>query len=267
MSSPSEKAATKAVQLLGVSVHPLTADQLKAAVAEAVEKNRRSIIANHNLHSVYLYHHDAAVRSFYARADLVHIDGMSLVLFGKLLGLRLSRRNRLTPLDWLRPLMAEAARRGWRIFYLGSAPGIADRGAEILRREFPGLLLDAAGGYFDARADGAENQNVVARINRYRPHLLLVGMGMPRQEHWILENAARVHAHGVNAIFNVGALMDYIAGAVPTPPRWLGPLGLEWLFRLASRPAHLWKRYLVEPWFVCGLFLTERAARGRAAGE
>jgi N-acetylglucosaminyldiphosphoundecaprenol N-acetyl-beta-D-mannosaminyltransferase len=264
MSSPSEKPATEAAQFLGVRVHLLTADQLQAAVAEAVEKNRRWIIANHNLHSVYLYHHDAAVRSFYARADLVHIDGMSLVLFGKLLGLRLSRRNRLTPLDWVRPLMAEAARRGWRIFYLGSAPAIAARGAEILRREFPGLLLDAAGGYFDARADGAENHNVVAGINRCRPNLLLVGMGMPRQERWILENAGRVDA---NVIFNVGALMDYIAGAVPTPPRWLGPLGFEWLFRLASRPARLWKRYLIEPWFVCGLFLTERAARGRAAGE
>jgi len=252
------------VRFLGVRVHKLTWGRLIDAVAESVEKDRRWIIANHNLHSVYLYHHDAAVRAFYGRADIVHIDGMSLVLFGKLLGLRLSRLNRLTPLDWIRPLMAEAARRRWRIFYLGSAPGIAARGADILRREFPGLLLEVADGYFDVREDGVENQNVVAGINRYRPHLLLVGMGMPRQERWILENAERVHT---NAIFNVGALMDYIAGAVPTPPRWLGPLGLEWLFRLLCQPAHLWKRYLIESWFVCGLFLTELAARGRAAGD
>jgi N-acetylglucosaminyldiphosphoundecaprenol N-acetyl-beta-D-mannosaminyltransferase len=260
MSSAVEKRSNPEVRLLGVRVHRLTWRRLIDTVAEAVKKDRRWIIANHNLHSVYLHHHDAAVRAFYGRADIVHIDGMSLVLFGKLLGLRLSRENRLTPLDWARPLMAEAARRGWRIFYLGSAPGIAARGADILRREFPGLLLDVADGYFDAREDGAENQNVVAGINRYRPHLLLVGMGMPRQERWVLENAARVQT---NAIFNVGALMDYIAGAAPTPPRWLGPLGLEWLFRLLCQPARLWRRYLLEPWFVCGLFLAELAARVR----
>lgn len=259
MSNASEKpSAGLAVRLLGVGVHRLTWDSLKDAIAEAIEKDRHSIIANHNLHSIYLYHHDPAMRSFYDRAALVHVDGMSLVLFGKLLGLPLSRRNRLTPLDWLRPLAAEAARRRWRIFYLGSWPGIAAKGADILRGEFPGLLIDGAHGHFDPRPDGAENRAVVEAIERYRPNLLFVGMGMPRQEHWILENADPIHA---NAIFNVGSLMDYVAGAAPTPPRWLGPLGLEWLFRLASRPAQLWQRYLVEPWFVCGLFLRERMAR------
>ncbi len=253
-----------AVRLLGVGVHRLTWDRLKTAIAEAIENDQRWIVANHNLHSIYLYHHDPAMRAFYDRAELIHIDGMSVVWFGKLLGLPLRRSYRLTPLDWLRPLCAEAARRRWRIFYLGSRPGVAAKGAEILRGEFPGLPIETAQGYFDPRPGGAENRRVVETIDRFRPNLLLVGMGMPRQERWIRENAGRLDA---NAIFNVGALMDYIAGAAPTPPRWLGPLGLEWLFRLASRPAHLWKRYLVEPWFVCGLFLGERLGRRRAAGD
>jgi N-acetylglucosaminyldiphosphoundecaprenol N-acetyl-beta-D-mannosaminyltransferase len=253
MNSPGGTAPA-AVRLLGVEVHRLTLERLKSVIAESVENHKSRIIANHNLHSVYLFHHDAAFRSFYARAALVHVDGMSLVFFGKLLGLLLSRENRLTPLDWIRPVAAEASQRGWRIFYLGSRPGVAARGAAILRREFPGLLIETAHGHFDARPAGAENRGVVEAINRYRPNLLLVGMGMPRQEHWLLANAERIQA---DVIFNVGALMDYVAGATPTPPRWLGPLGLEWLFRLASQPAHLWKRYLVEPWFVLRLFLTE----------
>ena len=265
MNNASENlAANLAVRLLGVTVHRLTLDRLKAIIAESVETDRSWIIANHNLHSIYLYHHDARLRFLYTRAEYVHFDGMSLVFVGRLLGLPLERRNRLTPLDWLRPVIAEAAQRRWRIFYLGSRPGVADRGAEILRGEFPGLLLDTAHGYFDARPDSAENRGVIEAINRSHPNLLLVGMGMPRQEHWILENVERIHA---NAIFNVGSLMDYIAGAAPTPPRWMGQLGLEWLFRLFCHPAHLWKRYLVEPWFVCGLFLTELAARGRTAGD
>lgn len=253
-------AADLAVSLLGVTVHRLAWDDLMGGIVEAVENDRRRIIANHNLHSVYLYHQDASLRSFYGRADLVHIDGMSLIWCARLLGSALSSRHRLTPLDWIRPLSAEAARRGWRMFYLGSRPGVAEKGAAILRREFPGLQLDAAHGYFDRRPESAENRAVVEAINRRRPHLLLVGMGMPRQERWIVENAAAVQA---NVTFNVGALMDYIAGEIPTPPRWMGRAGLEWLFRLLSQPRHLWRRYLVEPWFVLRLFLSEFTRRRR----
>ena len=252
--------ADPAVSLLGVTVHRLTWEDLKAGIVDAVENNKHWIIANHNLHSVYLYHHDPSFRSFYARADIVHVDGMSLVFFAKLLGLPLSRRNRLTPLDWVRPLCAEAARRGWFIFYLGSKPGVAEKGAEILRKEFPGLRLETAHGHFDARPGSEETRSVVKTINRCRPDLLMVGMGMPQQEHWILDNFENADAR---VIFNVGALMDYLAGEIPTPPRSMGQAGLEWMFRLLSQPRHLWKRYLVEPWFVLRLFLSDYARRNR----
>jgi len=228
--------------------------QLKAVIIESVSEHRGSIIANHNLHSLYLYHHDAGVRGFYANAAAVHIDGMSLVFIANLLGLPLTRAQRLTPLDWIRPLLAEAERRNWRVFYLGARPGVAARGAALLRAEFPALEIESAHGYFDAQREGAENRAVVETINRFRPDLLLVGMGMPRQERWILENREALDA---GAIFNVGGLMDYLAGATATPPRWLGHMGLEWLFRLLSNPRRFGKRYLIEPWFVCKLFLAE----------
>jgi N-acetylglucosaminyldiphosphoundecaprenol N-acetyl-beta-D-mannosaminyltransferase len=90
---------------------------------------------------------------------------------------------------------------------------------------------------------------VIVDINAYAPHILMVGMGMPRQELWILENR---HDLRVNVIMPSGAIMDYIAGALPTPPRWLGPLGLEWCYRLLAEPARLSRRYMLEPWFVLG---------------
>ena len=187
---------------------------------------------------------------------------MPLVFLGWLLGLPLSRSNRLTRLDWIRALCAEAAQRGWQIFYLGSLPGIAEKGAKILRREFPGLRIETAHGYFDPRPAGGENRAAVETINRCRPHLLMVGMGVPRQEKWILHNFNKVEAR---AVFNVGALMDYVAGEIPTPPRWAGQVGLEWLFRPLSQPRHLWRRYLVEPWFVLRLFAADCARRNRLA--
>jgi N-acetylglucosaminyldiphosphoundecaprenol N-acetyl-beta-D-mannosaminyltransferase len=248
----------RSVRVLGAEVHPWTWPALQEAIVEAVAARRGSIIANHNLHSLYLYHHDADVRAFYGSADIIHIDGMSLVIFGKLLGLPLERAQRLTPLDWIRPLLAEAARRRWRVFYLGGKPGVAERAAVLFRGAFPALTLETAHGYFDARRASEENRAVLDAINRFGPDLLLVGMGMPRQEHWILEHRVDLAA---GAIFNVGGLFDYIAGETATPPRWLGSVGLEWLFRLASDPTRLSKRYLVEPWFVLKLFLAELLRR------
>ncbi|PAX51023.1 WecB/TagA/CpsF family glycosyltransferase [Brunnivagina elsteri] len=241
-------------KFLGIQIDALSIPELNSVIAESVEQSRKWIIANHNLHSLYLYHHDARMRTFYTKAEYTHIDGMPLVMFGKLLGYPLQRQQRVTYVDWVNPLMAEATRQGWRIFYLGSKPGVADKGVRILRDRFPGLQIACAHGYIEARKDSPENQAVLSAIATYQPHILMVGMGMPRQEYWISDNLEDIHA---NAILTSGACIDYIAGTVPTPPRWMGRFGLEWLYRLVSEPKRLWKRYLLEPWFVATLFLRE----------
>src|SRR5688572_6924558 len=125
--------------LLGVSVDAMTMHDLNEAILRASRENARIIIANHNTHSVYLFHHDAKMREFYSKAEKIHVDGMPLIFVGRLLGRPLRRVHRVTYVDWIRPLMAEAVRHGLRVFYLGSRPGVADRAAAILRAEFPGL--------------------------------------------------------------------------------------------------------------------------------
>lgn len=241
--------------MLGISVNPLSIPQLNSLIAEAVAGKHRWIIAHHNLHSIYLYHHDLKMPAFYAKADYTHVDGMALIFLGKLLGLPLKREHRVTYADWTHPLIADAAQQGWRVFYLGSKPQVAEQGARILQQRFPNLQITTAHGYFDAHPDSQENQAVLAAINAYQPHVLMVGMSMPRQEHWILDNLDRISA---NVILPSGAAIDYIAGVVPTPPRWAGRWGLEWLFRLIAEPRRLWQRYLVEPWFLLRWFLADR---------
>ncbi len=244
------------VNLLGVSVHRLTAAGIVKIISRSVLNGERRIIANHNLHSIYIYHHNREMRSFYDIADYVFIDGMSLVLAGRLAGHPLGRDDRLTSLDWMVPVLSSAERQGWRIFYLGSRPGIAEKGAGILRSRHPGLNICASHGYFDAMPWSEDNQRTIERINAYRPHILMAGMGMPRQELWLLHNCRKLNA---NVILSMGAYMDYIAGAVPTPPRWMGKAGLEWLYRLLSEPRRLWRRYLLEPWFIARMLLRESA--------
>jgi N-acetylglucosaminyldiphosphoundecaprenol N-acetyl-beta-D-mannosaminyltransferase len=83
-------------------------------------------------------------------------------------------------------------------------------------------------------------------------------MGMPRQEHWIVDHLDKL---SVNVILNGGAALDYFAGVIPTPPRWAGRLGLEWLFRLMAEPRRLWFRYLVEPWFIAYRLVIDMVSR------
>jgi len=189
---------------------------------------------------------------------------MSLVLLARLYGLPIHREHRVTYADWMEVLMRRAHQEGWRVFYVGSKPGIADRGAEIIRRRFSGLEIETSHGYFDAALGSSDNCQLIQRVQRYQPDLLLVGMSMPRQECWVRENIEQIDA---NAILMAGAAMDYVAGAVHTPPRWAGKCGLEWLFRLCHEPGRLWRRYLIEPWVVGWMALNSSSLAHRKAPQ
>lgn len=236
------------IQLMGLRLNPVSVTEMPSLVAEAIQNNEHWIIGHHNLHSVYLWYREPSMRQFYEAAEYIHIDGMFLILLAKVLGVPLKRKNRATSLDFFPILACRAATENWRIFYLGSKPRVAAEAAAELQQRYPSLQIRAHHGYFNTNRLSEENQRVVAEINAYEPHVLLVGMGMPRQEIWILENQCNV---GANVIFSIGALMDYVAGEIPTPPRWFASVYLEWMYRLYSEPIRLWRRYLIEPWFVC----------------
>jgi N-acetylglucosaminyldiphosphoundecaprenol N-acetyl-beta-D-mannosaminyltransferase len=248
------------VSFFGLTLQPMSSPKLTEVVERGILEKRKWVITNHNLHSVYLFHRRLKLREFYKNAHWTFIDGMPLIALGKLYGYALEREHRVTLADWIHPLMETAARKGWRVFNLGSPDGVAEKGAARLRRLYPRLQIEVSNGYFDARQGSAENEAVVQRINTYQPDLLMVGMGMPRQEFWTQENFARLNA-GVILASN-GAAIDYIAGMVPTPPRWAGRLGLEWAFRLASEPRRLFGRYLVEPWYLLMLLTMDFVRKG-----
>ena len=132
-------AEPRSYRLLGARVHAVSMAPLTAAVREGVRSGRRRIIANHNLHSIYLHQRDEKLRAFYARAHLVHVDGMSLILAARLLGLPLRREHRVTYVDWIDPLLATAAAERWRVLFLGSKAQAGFRGSAALRRRHPGL--------------------------------------------------------------------------------------------------------------------------------
>lgn len=240
--------------VFGAKITPTTATDLLEIIRTHVEAAEQCIVASQNLHGLRVLQDDVAFRTLHALPETyVHIDGMPIVGLCRFAGVPARRDHRVTLLDVIWPLLRLAAASGWRVFWIGGTTEVQRSGLAEVRSRFPGLELEGCSGYFDPH--GQSGAAVASALVAFRPHVVLVGMGMGRQEGWIL---AQRHAVAPASFFTVGACLEYIAGATPTPPRWMGRLGLEWLFRLAADPARFWRRYLVEPWPVAVAILRAR---------
>ncbi|MFN3511437.1 MAG: WecB/TagA/CpsF family glycosyltransferase [Phenylobacterium sp.] len=235
--------------MLGADVDLVRPEEVMHHVEAAVGSRTPFLVANHNLHSLYLTRRDPGLGRFFDQADLVEVDSTPLIFFTKLLGLHSRQFHRCTYLDWRDHFWSLANRKGWRIFYLGGAPGVAEKAKASLTARYPRAQIATRHGYFDAAPGSDANADLLAEIAAYRPDILFVGMGMPRQEQWILDHRGRLPPC---VTFSVGAAFDYEAGVQRAAPRWMGRAGLEWMFRLAVDPRRLFRRYCIEPWFLIG---------------
>lgn len=250
----SEPVLPNRYRMLGSHVDSMTIPDMHALIGHAVATRQRLTMVSQNVHSIYTLHHDPDLRAMQQSATFVRIDGMPIIVIGRLLGYPLEARHRTGWMDWLDPFMTEAGMRGWRLFYLGSRPDAAALGEARLRERYPDVHLTVHHGHFDMEPAGADVEAVLAVIADAQPDVLIVGMGMPRQEAFLRRFGERITAP---VRLTSGAALDYVAGVIPTPPRWLGRLGVEWLYRLLSEPRRLWRRYLVEPWFVFRLAIRD----------
>lgn len=255
--------ATGSCRVLGVPVRKLTVASLDDYLRAVVGSGARVTVLHANAHGLNLAQRHQWLLDGYARADLVYCDGAGVRLAAWLLGDGLPER--ITGADWLWHLNELAAREGWRLFLLGGAPGVAERAAETLaRRCGVRTVVGTHHGFFDKTPGSAENQAVVAMINRLDPHICCVGLGMPRQERWILDNRPLLRA---NALIGQGAAFAYVAGDLARGPGWMTGHGLEWLARLAIEPRRLWRRYLLgNPLFLARV-LRARLLTRRDAGR
>lgn len=240
------------VSLLDITWELHDANEFNQLLTKEVESGTQLTVSSLNLHAIYLYHKNKAFKN-YVDTSAAHIDGMPIMWMLRLAGYKkLSPTLRITWVDWMIPLLMYCQQNNYRVVYLGGKPGVAERGLRKIEKSVPGLLYTTFDGYFNMDPpQNPENTNLINKINNFKPNLLIVGMGMGRQEKWIYENKQKLNA---NFIITSGAAAEYFSGDVSTPPRWMGTAGLEWLFRFAENPKRFWFRYLVEPWFILSLY-------------
>lgn len=234
----SESAANK-VNVMGLRLHNLHRHRIAQSVIASVQQQRRLLVVNANAHLVVLAQKNSWLPKLFLKADIAFCDGAGVQLAIRLLTGRPAHRT--TPPEWIGAVLSELGPDA-SIFWLGGEPHVVAEAARKYEAKFGVHTAGTQHGYFDMSPGSADTRAVVARINESRPSILLVNMGMPRQERWLWDNWDQLTPC---VAITAGALVDHAAGRVSRPPRWVANLGVEWLVRLVREPRRLWRRYLL----------------------
>ncbi|MFT4629243.1 MAG: N-acetylglucosaminyldiphosphoundecaprenol N-acetyl-beta-D-mannosaminyltransferase [Cryomorphaceae bacterium] len=244
----------KKIELSRKSYTALNRHSLTSLISNTVESNAEQVcLASINMHALAVLRKDPLFSKYYEQTNYIYLDGMPIIWMLKLLGVQIGSDYRITVLDWHKDFFKLANRKHFTVAMLGGQKSVVNKASDRLRAQFDQVTFLPHHGYINY-------DEVPEFLINTQVDVLLVGMGMPKEEIWILRNASKLN---VKVIIPVGGYFDYVAGETYTPPRWSGRIGLEWLFRLFSSPKRLTHRYFIEPWPVLLDFLKELKSNER----
>lgn len=230
------------ITVLGTQIDPMTMDEAIAAFEQFIVSRRPALAFSFNVDICMKIHRDPELQKIFGQADLVLVDGTPMTWATRFLGSALP--GRVSGADFLPAFCRVAADRRYRLFLLGSLPGVAERAKQWL--EFHNLGLQIIGTYappFGFERDDQENARIVSMVRAAAPDALFVAFGPPKDQKWLFRFREALQ---VPISMGVGSSFDYLAGRLKRAPRWMQRCGLEWTYRLAQEPRRLWRRYLVE---------------------
>lgn len=242
----------ESINILDVKVHPLAVIDLHKIIRAKITYHEKSIIANVNAHAMNLAFREKWLKDFFNNAAIVFCDGAGVRLAARILGYHIPER--ITYADWMWQIAEFSSKNNFTFYLLGARKGIAKKAAEQLTKRYPNIqILGVHHGYFNKTVGSRENANIISKINKVKPNILVVAFGMPLQERWLYENWDKIDA---NIALTGGAVFDYVSGELKRGPRCLTDNGFEWLARLLIEPKRLWKRYIIgNPLFITRIIL------------
>jgi len=227
--------------LLGVPIDPLTEDEAVDWVARAILEGRPRVVISVNPERIMHARRDPAFGAVLGRADLALADGAGVSWAARRLGHPLPQR--VPGVDFVRALAARGAAEGWRFFFLGGGPGVAEAAGGALKAAYPGFIL---AGTHAGSPDLSNDASTTEAVRSSGAQVLLLAYGAAAEEAWLARNLGR---SGAAVGMGVGGALDFISGRVRRAPPWMRARGLEWLHRLAREPWR-WRRMLALPRFV-----------------
>lgn len=226
------------IAILGVPFDALTIDEALERIAGMVEARTPSYVVTPNVDFLVRSRQDAELRDILLEAHLVLCDGMPLVWASRWLGNPLPER--VAGADLTPRLLAQAERKGHRVYLLGASYESNEGAVAHLKSAYPGLEI--AGHYSPpfCRLEDMDNEAIIQRVRAAAPDIVLVSFGCPKQEKWMAEH---YRALGVPVCIGVGATIDFLAGRMKRAPVWMRQFGLECVFRASQEPRRLLRRY------------------------
>ena len=227
---------TKTRTILGVPISVSTASKVEELLDVRFERGDYTLVAFANAHLLNIASRDdhfrTVMRKFVVFNDGIGVDIASAVLYGSTFPQNLNGSD-------FTPQYLQNTRHRYRIFLLGSRPGVAERAKEYLSKSCPQhRIVGCHHGFFPKE----DTEKIINMIRASNADIVLVGMGNPQQELWLADN---LHETGCRFAFGIGALFDFLTGNVRRAPAWMRFARIEWLYRLIREPRRLWARYLI----------------------
>ncbi len=223
--------------MLGQLVDLVKPEEVLHHVQTAVAEGRKTIVANHNLHSLYLIQKNPEMRAFYAQAEMVEVDSTPMIWFSRTLGLHSRGFHRCTYLDWRAHFWSVANRRKWRIAYVGGEPGVSETAAERLNAVYPDAQILPRHGFFDASAGSADNAALIADIMAFNPQIRTIRFSFGAHGNGIAKHSMADLAAGL--LEAAGTPAQWSSRARPLPvPSGADP-GDSWIERVLAGEVYL----------------------------
>lgn len=242
------------MKFMNTEIDNLTMDETLEALDKLIQEDKNAYVVTPNVDHIVQLERGGELCQVYKDADLILTDGKPLVWISKLYGTPI--KEKISGSDLFPRVCKMAAEKGYSMFFLGAADGVAAKAAENLMEKYKGL--EVVGTYsppFGFEKNEEEMKKIVNMIKDVKPHILIVGLGCPKQELFIYHNRDEL---GVPVSLGLGASLDFEAGNIKRAPKWMADHGLEWLYRIIQDPKRLAKRYLVDDRKIFGLVIKYR---------
>lgn len=230
------------MKFMNIVIDNITTSEAIGKVTKLIIDKKKSYIVTPNVDHIVQLEKDSEFRKAYQGAELVLVDGKPLIWISKLYGTPI--KEKISGSD-LFPLLCElAAKKGFSMFFLGAKEGVAEIAANNLRLKYKGLNI--VGTYsppmgFEKSAN--EIEKAISIVNNCNPDILIIALGAPKQEKFIMHYKDRLNA---TVSLGLGASLDFEAKTVKRAPKWMSDHGLEWFYRFLQEPGRLFKRYFVD---------------------
>jgi N-acetylglucosaminyldiphosphoundecaprenol N-acetyl-beta-D-mannosaminyltransferase len=225
--------------VLGVLVDVLDWTTAVERICGWAQRRESRYVSICDAHSIVCASRDPQHGRHIADADMVTPDGWPVAAMLRRFGH--PQQQRINGPDLMERLLVEAELRGLRVYVYGTTDRTLAALKTALMAAYPNLNIVGMHSPPFRPLSEAEDAADIARIHASGAHLVMTGLGCPKEDHWMFAHRGRVQA----VVLGIGAGIDFHAGTVARAPAWMRDHGLEWFFRLTQEPGRLWKRYLI----------------------